>query len=87
MFLRGSSRTKVLNIIRETVRWPDKIYTQKDGRKVLLKKYKEEVGELPHFDENGRLTTRLLKTMRVVYNIDRKRNVQVITAHPLFLKY
>lgn len=87
MFLRGSSRTKVLNIIRETVRWPDKVYSQKDGRKVALKKFKEEVGELPHFDEKKRLTTRLIKKMRVVYNIDRKRNVQVVTAHPLFYKY
>lgn len=81
--MRGSSRTKVLKLIRETVRWPDEIYTQKDGRKVALKKYKEDVGELPHFDEKGRLTTRLIKKMRVVYD-ERKRNLEVITAHPLF---
>ena len=84
MFLRGASAKEVLKIIKHTVKYPDQLYTQRDGRKVAVKTYSDEVGELPHLNKEGGLSTRLINTIRVVYlNSRNHRKIYVVTAHPL----
>lgn len=84
MFLRGASAKEVLKIIKQTVKYPDQHYTQRDGRKVAVKAYTYEIGELPHLNEEGGLSTRLINTIRVVYQSSRNhRRIYVVTAHPL----
>ena len=84
MFLRGASAKEILEIIKDTVKCPDQLYTQRDGRKVAVKAYSYEVGELPHLNEEGGLSTRLINTIRVVYQSSRNhRRIYVVTAHPL----
>lgn len=83
MFLRGASAKEVLKIIEHTVKYPDQLYTQQDGRNVAVKAYSYEVGELPYFNKEGGLSTRLINTIRVVYLITRNRKIYVVTAHPL----
>lgn len=83
MFLRGASAKEVLKIIKQTLKYPDQLYTQRDGRKVAVKAYSYEVGELPHLNVEGGLSTRLINTIRVVYQISSNRKIYVVTAHPL----
>lgn len=86
MFHRGFSKHKVLNLIKETILHPDQSFTQKDGRIVAIKMYPGEVGEIVQFEKKRQLYTRLLKTIKVVFEpagYDGKINV--ITAYPLFV--
>ena len=86
MFLRGKTEKQVLDLIRETLDRPDKCYTQGDGRRVRLKEYREPIGELVLLDEKCQLCTRLVKTVKVVYERDRVGDFYVVTAYPLFRK-
>ena len=55
-----------------------------DGRRVLIKEFRHPVGKLVFFDSNGRLSTILIYTLKVVYTRNNDGNVVFITAYPRF---
>ena len=83
IFLTGSSERMVLHCIRRTMDYPDLTYTQRDGARVCVKRYRFPVGEMVWFDEDRRLVTRLLNRVKVVYTRDREGDIRIITAFPL----
>ena len=83
IFLTGSSERMVLRCIRRAMTYPDLTYTQRDGRRVCVKRYPFPVGEMVCFDEDRRLVRRLLNRVKVVYTRDREGDISIITAFPL----
>ena len=83
IFLSGSSRDDVLAIIDETLNSPDREYMQADGAGVLVKGFRNEVGELVTFDVEGNLKRRLLHTLKIIYTVNMNGYFQIRTAFPL----
>lgn len=83
MFLRGITKDTVLTLIKKTLKRPQKKYRQWDGRRVVLRTYKEPVGELVVIEEGG-LSTTLIYTLKVVYTRERSGDIYIVTAYPLF---
>ena len=83
IFLTGSSRDDVLAIIDETLSSPDRQYKQADGAGVLVKEFRNAVGEMVTFDVEGNLETRLLHTLKIIYTVNMDGYFQIRTAFPL----
>ena len=83
IFLSGSSRDDVLAIIDETLNFPDCQYMQDDGAGVLVKEFRNAVGELVTFDAEGNLETRLIHTLKIIYTVNMDGYFQIRTAFPL----
>ena len=83
IFRIGSSRDDVLAIIDETLNSPDRQYMQADGAGVLVKEFRNAVGQLVTFDVEGNLKTRLIHTLKIIYTVNVNDYFQIRTAFPL----
>ena len=83
MFLRGMSRTKVKELVRETLFAPDDHIIEPDGlTHCVLKFFPYDVGEFVQFDEVGNLITRLLQVVKVAFKVNEHGDFLVFTAYP-----
>lgn len=77
-------RTKVKELVRETLFAPDDHFIEPDGlTHCALKSYPYDVGEFVQFDDVGNLITRLLRVVNVVFKVNEHGDFLVISAYPI----
>lgn len=83
MFMCGSTRAEVLDLIDETLQHPNHQYEQPDGASVSIKSFPRVVGEFFFFDTNGNLKSKPLNTVKVVTVNRNGSDIEIRTAFPL----
>ena len=83
MFMCGSTRAEVLDLIDTTLQHPDHEYEQPDGASVSIKSFATVVGEFFFFDTNGNLKSKPLNTVKVVAVNRNGSDIEIRTAFPL----
>lgn len=76
-------RTEVKELVRETLFAPEDHFIEPDERThCALKSYPYDVGEFVQFDDVGNLITRLLRVVKVVFEVKEHGHFLVVSAYP-----